>query len=190
MSANATVVLIGPGGVGKGTVARRLVELEPSLWLSRSWTTRAPRSGERGDEYVFVDRASFERAIAEDRFLEWAEYHGNLYGTPKPTPAPHQSVLLEIELQGARSVAELDPEALVILLAPPSLDELAARLRGRGDDPDHVTRRLGATEAELAEGRELAHHVVINADLDEAVNEILSILSRPRRLAGDQGESP
>jgi guanylate kinase len=176
-----TVVLIGPGGVGKGTVARRLVEREPSLWLSRSWTTRPRRASERGDEYEFVTREEFERAIGQGRFLEWAEFHGNLYGTPIPAPDPGQSVLLEIEVQGAAQVVERDPGAVVVLLVPPSLAELEGRLVGRGDGTEHVTRRLGSTPAELAVGRSLAHHVVVNDDVERAVDEILSILGGPRR---------
>jgi guanylate kinase len=146
------------------------------------------RAGEQGDEYVFCDRASFERAIAEGRFLEWAEYHGNLYGTPLPEPRPDQAVLLEIELQGARQVVEHEPSALVILLEPPSLDELAARLKGRGDSDEHIELRLSATPEELAQGRDLAHHVVVNDDLEAVVEHILSILDKPRPPAGNQGD--
>jgi len=91
-------VLIGPGGVGKGTLARRLVDADERLWLSKSWTTRPVRDTEDGTEYHFVDRATFEKAIEDDAFLEWAEFHGNLYGTPRPA-AGDRDVLLEIEVQ-------------------------------------------------------------------------------------------
>jgi guanylate kinase len=176
-----TIVLIGPGGVGKGTVARRLVERDPSIWLSRSWTTRVIRPSERGDEYVFVDRASFENAIEQGVFLEYAEFHGNLYGTPKPTAGPGQDVLLEIEIQGAASVLAQDPSAVVILLEPPSVQALQARLEGRGDLADHVAKRLTSTPDELEIGRSLAHHVVVNENVESAVDEILSILRGPHR---------
>ncbi len=188
MSANSpTVVLIGPGGVGKGTIARLVVERDPWTWLSRSWTTRPPRPSETGDEYVFVDRETFEAAIARGEFLEWAEFQGHLYGTPRPVLEGDRLLLLEIEVQGARQVVDADPHATVILIEPPSMEELRARLEGRGDAADHVERRLGSTPAELAVGRELAHHVVVNRDVEAAVSEILSILEglRQERRAND-----
>jgi len=171
-----TVVLIGPGGVGKGTIAQRIVQQEPRTWLSRSWTTRAQRPSELGDEYVFVDRDTFERAIEDDRFLEWAEFHGNLYGTPRPEPGDERILLLEIEVQGAEQVVRADHDAVVILIEPPSMEELRERLEGRGDTPEHVATRLGSTAHELAIGRELAHYRVVNHEIDAAVDEILSIL--------------
>ena len=175
-----TVVLIGPGGVGKGTIARRLTDRDATMWLSRSWTTRPQRSNETGDEYVFVDRDQFEAAIKDEKFLEWAEFHGNLYGTPLPTPPPGRRVLLEIEIQGAAQVLAQEPQATVILLEPPSTEELRARLEGRGDQPDAVHRRLGSTPNELSIGRDIAHHVVVNDDVERTVDEILSILESPR----------
>jgi guanylate kinase len=176
-----TIVLIGPGGVGKGTIARHLIERNPALWLSRSWTTREQRPSEKGNEYVFVDREHFERAIADHVFLEWAEFHGNLYGTPLPTPATGQDVLLEIEIQGAKKVLDANPDALVILIEPPSVQVLQNRLEARGDHAEHVAKRLTSTPDELEIGRALAHHVVLNEHLESAVDEILSILRGPRR---------
>ncbi len=176
-----TIVLIGPGGVGKGTVARRLIERNPALWLSRSWTTREQRQSEKGNEYVFVDREHFERAIENNVFLEWAEFHGNLYGTPVPTPATGQDVLLEIEIQGAQKVLDQHADAVVVLLVPPSVEVLQRRLEERGDHADHVAKRLTSTPDELEIGRNLAQHVVINEDLEAAVDEILSILRGPHR---------
>ena len=158
------VVLIGPGGVGKGTLARRLVEADPRLWLSRSWTTRARRPTEDGSEYVFVDRAAFDAAIREDRFLEWAEFHSNLYGTPRPDPRDDVDVLLEIEVQGAEQVRRQHPDAVVILIMAPSPEDLEARLRSRGDTDEHVARRLASTPAEVARGEKLADFVVVNDD--------------------------
>ncbi len=155
------------------------------LWLSRSWTTRAPRPSENGDEYVFVDRATFETAIADGRFLEWAEFHGNLYGTPLPRAPQGSDVLLEIEVQGAEQVLARDPDAVVILILPPSLEDLEGRLRARGDDEQHVAARLASAPVELERGRRLAAHVVVNDDLDVAAGEILSILEGLRRTRRD-----
>ena len=178
------VVLIGPGGVGKGTLAQRLVASDDRLWLSRSWTTRPRRSTEKGGEYVFVERQDFERAIDDDRFLEWAEFHGNLYGTPVPTPDPGQDVLLEIEVQGAEQVRRQHPGAVVFLILPPSMVRLEERLRARGDSDEHVAKRLSSTPYELSKGHDLASYVVVNDNLERATGEILSILEelrRPRR---------
>jgi guanylate kinase len=173
-------VLIGPGGVGKGTIAQRLVELDPRLSLSRSWTTRPRRAGEHGDEYVFVDRETFEAAIDEGVFLEWAQFQGNLYGTPRPNVSEDADVLLEIEVQGAEQVRHQHADAVVFLILPPSMVQLEERLRGRGDPSDHVTRRLSSTPHELAKGHELASHVIVNDDLERAAREILSILEALR----------
>ncbi len=175
-------MLIGPGGVGKGTLARRLVEADDELWLSRSWTTREQRPGERGDEYHFVDRARFEDAINEGRFLEWAEFHGNLYGTPMPDGPAHADVLLEIEVQGAEQVRARRPDAVVFLILPPSMERLEARLRLRGDDDEHVADRLSSAPAELEKGHQLASHVIVNDDLERASAQILSILEELRQL--------
>ncbi len=175
------VVLIGPGGVGKGTVARRLVELDERLWLSRSWTTRAPRPTETGDEYFFVTRGVFEDAISQDFFYEWAEFHGNLYGTPRPQPPQDHDVLLEIEVDGARQVRERDPGAVIFLLTAPTIELLEQRLRGRGDQEEHVTRRLESTRREIERGRQLCDFEVVNDDVERASREILSILEGLRQ---------
>jgi guanylate kinase len=175
------VVLIGPGGVGKGTVARRLVELDPRLWLSRSWTTRPARPTESGDEYFFVTRGVFDDAVARDFFYEWAEFQGNLYGTPIPHPPAGRDVLLEIEVQGARQVRQRDDRAVIILLTAPSLELLEQRLRGRGDHEEHIARRLESTRREVLEGREIADAEVVNDDVERACGEILSILEGLRQ---------
>jgi guanylate kinase len=181
------VVLIGPGGVGKGTLARRLVDADPALWLSRSWTTRERRPSERGDEYFYVDRSTFEKAIESGQFLEWAEFHGHLYGTPLPEAPEGADVLLEIEVQGAEQVLQIDPGAVVFLILPPSMERLEERLRARGDGDEHVAKRLESAPAELEKGRQLAAYVIVNDDLERASHEIVSILEELRR---QRRESP
>jgi guanylate kinase len=171
--------------VGKGTLALRLVASDDRLWLSRSWTTRPRRANEDGSEYNFVERATFEKAIDDDQFLEWAEFHGNLYGTPTPKAPDGSDVLLEIEVQGAEQVVNANPDAVVFLVLPPSMGHLEERLRGRGDSDDHVALRLSSTPHELAKGRELASYVVVNDDIDRATGEILSILEELRQLRRD-----
>ncbi len=185
------VIISGPGGTGKGTVAARLVERDPSLWLSRSWTTRPPRPGEARDAYTFVDDARFDTALAAGEFLEWAEFLGHRYGTPKPAPPPGTDVLLEIELQGARQVLERHPDALLILLVPPSSEVQAERLRARGDSEEEAARRVEKGRLEEREGRALTPYVVVNDDLDRAVAEVAGILERHRSGAeAEPGAEP
>jgi guanylate kinase len=174
-------VVSGPGGAGKNTIVDRVLAADPTLRESRSWTTRERRPGEGEDAYTFVDRATFEAAIEADRFLEWAEYVGNLYGTPWPGPVPDTDLVLVIEVQGARQVLERVPDAVMILVVPPSRRVQEARLRARGDSEEHVQKRLAVADEEEQVGRALAHHVVVNDDLDRAVQEVAGILDGYRR---------
>jgi len=174
-------VITGPGGVGKGTVVRRLLELEPSLWLSQSWTTRRRRPGEPEDAYVFVSRDDFEANAARGGFIEWAEVvPGQLSGSPLPHPPPGCDILLEINVEGARQVRDLYPDALVVLVVAPSTEEQEARMRRRGDSPDQILTRLGLGEKEEQKGRELADAVIVNDDVDRAAREVAGILHRHR----------
>jgi guanylate kinase len=177
-----TIVVSGPGGVGKGTIVDALVRRDPRLWLSRSWTTRPQRPGERDDAYVFTDAASFERRIAEGGFLEWTNFLGNYYGTPTPEPVPGSDVVvLEIEVDGARQVKALLPEAVLIFVLPPSREEQARRLRERGDLDDKVFARLRKAEEEEPVGMAIADHVVVNDDLEDTIAEMLGIIEAARQ---------
>jgi guanylate kinase len=170
-------VITGPSGVGKGTLINLLLQRVPELELSVSATTRAARPGEQdGVHYHFLDEAEFERRIAGGAFVEHAGYSGRRYGTlreelERRIEAGHP-VVLEIELQGARQVRAVMPEAVQIFIAPPSPESLRTRLVGRGtDDPGQIERRLQVAEDELAASGEFAH-VVVNDDLDRAIDEL------------------
>ena len=173
-------IVSGPGGVGKGTIVTALVERDPNLWLSRSWTTRDQRSGESDSAYVFTDRAAFEARIAAGGFLEWTTFLGNYYGTPVPDPDLGRDVVLEIEVDGARQVKGLHPEAVLIFVLPPSRDEQQRRLRERGDPEDKVEQRLKKALDEEPVGLAIADHVVVNDDLERTVAEMGSIIERHR----------
>lgn len=176
-------MIAGPGGVGKDTISEALCAEDDRFVLSRSWTTRPRRAGDGPNAYTFVDRDAFERRIADGGFLEWAEYHGNLYGTPRPDPGDARHLVLNIEIQGARQIIDLFPdETFMVLLEPPSQDVLTERLRGRGDAEDAVQRRVAAAFEELAEGRGIAHAVVVNDDLTQAIQDVRRILED--RLSG------
>jgi guanylate kinase len=172
-------------------VVSRLVERDPRLWLSRSWTTRPRRRGEAEDAYTFVDRDRFEEKIAAGGFLEWADFLGHLYGTPLPDAPPGKDVVLEIDLQGARQVKERHSDAVVVLLVPPSPEVQRERLRQRGDDAAEVDRRIATGVEEERMGRGLTPLVVVNDDVERAVSEVAGILDFHRNLppesAGPRG---
>jgi guanylate kinase len=182
-------VITGPSGVGKGTLIRGLLERLPKLELSISATTRKPRPGERdGVDYHFLTPEEFEARAAAGAFIEHATYSGNRYGTLRSEVerrlAEGVPVVLEIEVQGARQVREAMPEALAVFIAPPSLEALRARLVGRGtDSPEQVDERLRTAERELEAQREFAH-VVVNDRLEQATEELVSIVCGALRDAG------
>jgi guanylate kinase len=176
------VIVSGPGGVGKGTVVSRLIDLDPSLWLSRSWTTRAQRPGEPDEAYVFVDRKAFRDRVAAGGFIEWTEFAGTgeLYGTPTLESPDGRDVLLEIELDGAQQIKRRYPEAVLVLIVAPSAAVQEQRLRARGDDETSLRRRLRVGSDEETLGRQLADHVVVNDDIDRAARQVAGILEGRR----------
>lgn len=175
-------IVSGPGGVGKGTIVNALVERDPQLWLSRSWTTRAQRDGESATAYVFTDRATFERRIHDAGFLEWTDFLGQYYGTPTPEPVDGRDVVLEIEVDGASQVKALHPDAVLIFVLPPSRDEQRRRLIGLGDPGDRVQQRLQKALDEEPVGMAIANHVVVNDDLERTVEEMMQIIGHYRML--------
>ena len=179
------VVLAGPTAVGKGTVSRHIRENYPNVLLSISATTRAPRPGEvDGEHYYFLSDEQFDDMIARGEFLEWATVHNaSRYGTPRPpidaALADGKSVLLEIDLQGARSVRREMPEALLVFLLPPSWDELVRRLVGRGtEEAAEQARRLETAKVELRAQDEFDVKVV-NREVGQAASEVVELLAVP-----------
>ena len=176
------LVVSGAGGAGKSTVVNRLLQLRPELHLSRSWTTRDRRPGEAEDAYVWVDRPRFEERVRAGGFLEWTEFPGNgrLYGTPSLDDAPDRDTVLEIELDGARQVRSVEPDAVLVMIVAPSGEHRERRLRARGDDPASVTRRMAVGAEEERVGRDLADHVVVNDDVARSAAEVAGILDGHR----------
>ena len=182
------VILSGPSGVGKGTVRKKLMELPNiNLFYSVSLTTRNMRPGEvDGKDYYFVDKATFQKNIETGNLLEYAEFVGNLYGTPKDKVQAMldegKNVLLEIEVNGTMEVMRKMPQAVSIYLMPPSFEALESRIRGRSTEPEEVIqRRLSKAKKEM-EMSGAYHYVVLNDDVDRAAKEIASII----RLAHEQ----
>lgn len=181
------LVLAGPTAVGKGTVAAHIREHNPEIHLSVSATTRPPRPGEvDGVHYYFVDDAEFDRLIADDELLEYAVVHNrSRYGTPRApidaALAEGKTVLLEIDLQGARQVRQAEPAATLIFLLPPSWDELVHRLVGRGtEEAEERARRLRTAKVELAAQNEF-DHLIVNEDVATAAREVVELSSSSAR---------
>jgi len=174
-------VISGPSGVGKGTLVSNIMSRRDGLWLSVSATTRAPRKGEvDGKSYFFLTDEEFDQKIASNGFLEWANVHGKRYGTLREKVVEKISegvdVILEIDPQGALNVRENYPDAYLIFIAPPSFDDLKARLVGRGTETEEqIERRLQTAKVEL-EQQKCYNKTLINDDLERATQELLSII--------------
>lgn len=187
------VVFSGPSGAGKDTVLKRLMEKEPGIRLSVSATTRAPREGETdGKDYHFLTRAHFDELVANDKMLEHAEYCGNCYGTPSEPIEKWQAegcdVILEIEVQGGAQIKAKRPDCVSIFVLPPSLEVLENRLRRRGTESEEaIQKRLGAAKAEIAKAL-LYDYIIVNDDLETAVDEMAGLLRAEKRRASRNQE--
>ncbi|MEV0640536.1 guanylate kinase [Streptomyces sp. NPDC050619] len=174
-------VLSGPSGVGKSTVVAHMRKEHPEVWLSVSATTRRPRPGEKhGVQYFFVTDEEMDKLIANGELLEWAEFAGNRYGTPRAAVLERleagEPVLLEIDLQGARQVRESMADAQLVFLAPPSWEELVRRLTGRGTEPPEVIeRRLDAAKVELEAEPEF-DVTLVNTSVEDVARELLALM--------------
>lgn len=180
------IVLSGFSGAGKGTLVKRLLETHNEYALSISMTTRAPREGEQeGVHYFYTDREHFEEKIAQNGLIEYAEYCGNYYGTPRAYVeeqlAAGKNVILEIEIQGALKIKELFPESLLLFVTPPTAAELERRLKGRGTETDEVIAKRLSRASEESEGIEAYDYIVVNDDLETCVEELHQIVKAARR---------
>lgn len=175
------IVVSGPSGAGKSTLIRASLEAVPELAYSVSATTRDPRPGEvDGKDYIFLSREEFERWIEEGRFLEWAEYSGNLYGTPEQKVEEFldegKSVILEIELQGARQVRMQRPDAVMVFVRAPSLEETRRRLTGRATETEEALENRLATAVGEVAARDEFDFEVVNADREQARKDMIEIM--------------
>ncbi|NET71023.1 MAG: guanylate kinase [Sphaerospermopsis sp. SIO1G2] len=175
------IVLTGPSGVGKGTLMQKLLERHPELYYSVSATTRSPRTGEvDGKNYYFISRNQFEKLVAQGEFLEWAEFAGNYYGTPRTEVLQKinsgKLVILEIELEGARQIRHSYPNALSIFILPPTFSELENRIRGRGQDSEEaISRRLTRAQEEIQAAEEFDIQIV-NDNFETALHQVEAVI--------------
>ena len=174
-------VICGAGGAGKGTIVGEVIRQDPTMHLSRSWTTRPRRPNELADAYSYVTDEQFDERVAADGFYEWAKFFEYRYGTPTPVVPVGKDLLLEIDVQGAVAVRKRQPDAVVILIVPPSRIIQESRMRARGDSEEHIEQRLAAAEMEEEIGQDLAAFVVLNGELDVAVSKVRSFLADVRQ---------
>ncbi len=186
---NVLAVISGPSGVGKGTVIKRMFEMCPALCESVSCTTRPPREGEQdGREYFFVTRARFEEMIQRGELLEYSSHFGNYYGTPRAFVEQKLKtcdVILEIEVDGALQVKAAHPSAVLIMILPPSMEELERRLKLRGTESDEkIAQRLARAGYELSK-KDKYDYCVVNDDVDRAAERILNIIREEKEVLHD-----
>lgn len=185
MASGSLIIVAAPSGAGKTTLVRMLMERDPGMLHSISYTTRPPRPGEQdGREYHFIDIATFVAMRGRGEFVEWAEVHGNFYGTSRlwleQQIQAGRDVVLEIDWQGAQQLRRLFPEAVGVFVLPPSIDELERRLRGRGQDSEEVVqRRLAGAMGEMRHVNEF-EFAIINTDLQEALDDLLAAVRSAR----------
>ncbi len=183
--AGTILIVVAPSGAGKTSLVRALMDARERIRHSVSYTTRPPRQGERdGEDYCFISEAEFRKRRIAGEFLEWAEVHGNLYGTSRQwidkQTAAGADIVLEIDWQGARQVSSLYRDAVSIFIAPPSLEILKERLQARGkDSPAVIERRLAAARNELEHAGEF-QYIIVNQDFTEACQQLLSIADAAR----------
>jgi len=181
------VIISGPSGVGKSTICGKVVERLDNVYLNVSTTTRPKADTEvDGREYYFITKEQFEQKIEDNRFLEYAEVFGNLYGTLKEsvdqTIEHGKTIILEIDVQGAKQVKDIYPEAVMIFIIPPTQKHLADRMNGRGREDAETTRaRLDEASHEIAAAWRYYDNMVINDDLEQAVNEVTQIIEKERQ---------
>ncbi len=184
LSGRLVIVVSGPGGVGKGTIVARLLDRDPRLWLSRSWTTRPRRAGESMEAYHFTSRELFDEHVAAAGFLEWVDFLDYCQGTPMPDPPPGHDPVFEIDVFGAAQVKAHYPDALLVFVDAPSRAHQEARLRGRGDAAEKVRARLEKASEEVEMARSLECEFVINENLEKAVTELEAMIAHRRAGAG------
>jgi guanylate kinase len=190
LSPGVLLVLSAPSGAGKTTLAHKMIGTFPKALFSVSYTTRAPRGTEQnGKDYHFVDTKTFQEMIDRNEFIEWAEVFGNFYGSSKRTTdeamIPHGIAVYDIDVQGGNTIKRKFPDAVLIFILPPSMPELERRLRARGTDSDDVIRRrLLSARAEIEKGAQSYDYLIINDKLDDAFDQLKSIVTAERARRG------
>ncbi len=178
------MIVSGPSGVGKGTIVKTIISRREDVVESVSCTTREPREGEiDGKHYFFITREEFEKRIAEDGFLEYDEHFGNIYGTPRPfveKTLHDKSIILEIDVEGGLEVKKRYPECVLVMIVPPSIEELKRRLQARSTETEEeIEDRLSRIEYEYSK-KHLYDHIIVNDDLETAIREVEGIIDNPQ----------